>query len=84
MFYTFVVVSHRVFMKKQPFLDFLCEVMVHSPCGKWQYRHNRNIREVTMEDVQQFFDQKNNHDYYDGEVEFLLKHCISKHCFFFI
>ncbi|CAF4017218.1 unnamed protein product, partial [Rotaria sp. Silwood1] len=26
-------VSHKIFMKEQSFLDFLCDVMYHSPCG---------------------------------------------------
>jgi hypothetical protein len=77
-FYMFVVVSHKVFMKGQPFLDFLCEVMLHSPRGKSKYGYKRFISKVTMEDVLEFFDRNSNHGYYDGEVEFLLKYCKSK------
>jgi len=58
-------------MMKQPFLDFLCELMLHSPCGKWQYGQNRMIRAVPMEKVLKFFDQNRNRDYYDGEVNIL-------------
>jgi hypothetical protein len=83
-FYSFVVVSHRVFMKKQPFLDFLCEIMRHSPCGKKCYGGNQNIRIAEMRDVLEFFDRNISGGYYDGELEFLLKHCKSKHKVFFL
>ncbi len=82
--YTFIVVSHRVFIKKQSFLDFLCEVMLHSPSGKWRYNGNRNVRKAEMEDVVKFFDRQINDGYYDGEVEFLLKHCQSKYFLFYL
>jgi hypothetical protein len=64
-------------MKKQHFLDFLCEVMLHSPCGKRHYRRDHNLRKAEMTDVLQFLDRNSNR-HYDGETEFLLKHCKSK------
>jgi len=82
MFCTFVVVSHRVFMKKQPFIDFLCEVMLHSPCGKRHYRREQNLRKADLRDVLKFLDRNSNR-YYDGEIEFLLEHCKSKQLIFF-
>lgn len=84
-FCLFVVVSHKVFTKRQPFLGFLCEVMRHSPCGKYYYGHQRDIRQATMKDVVKFLDKEENHNYYQGEVEFLLKHCKrTSSSFFFI
>jgi len=82
MFYMFVVVSHRVFMKKQPFLGFLCEVMLHSPCGKRHYRRDRNLQRAELTDVLKFLDQSSN-QYYDDEIEFLFKHCESEQSIFF-
>ncbi|CAF1302297.1 unnamed protein product [Adineta steineri] len=68
-------VSHGIFQKKQSFLDFLRDVMLHSPCGKYHYRHNRNIKKANINDVLDFFDRNVNNAYYAGEIEYLLKNC---------
>lgn len=72
-FYVFVIVSHAVFIKGQPFLDFLCEVMLHSPSGKRRYLNYRNMGKADINDVLDIFTQNNNDD-----IEFLIKHCRSK------
>ncbi|CAF1176658.1 unnamed protein product [Rotaria sordida] len=72
-------VNYSIFMKKQPFLDFLCEIMLDSPCGKRKYGRQRNIRKADLNDVVQFLDSNSNRTYYEGEVEFLLKHCKNLH-----
>ena len=63
-------------MKKQPFLEFLCEVMLHSPSGKELYRGQRDIRKAEGNDVLGFLDVRNPR--YQSEVNFLLKHCKRK------
>ncbi|CAF3977665.1 unnamed protein product [Adineta steineri] len=68
-------VSHGIFQKKQSFLDFLCEVMRHSPCGKYHYRHKRNIKTAHIDDVLAFLDRDGNDKDYAREIEFLLKQC---------
>ncbi|CAF4995849.1 unnamed protein product, partial [Rotaria magnacalcarata] len=61
-------------MKKQPFLEFLCEVMLHSPCGKRRYAgRQRNVQKVNGDDVLEFLDVSN--PTYHIEMNFLLKHC---------
>jgi hypothetical protein len=60
-------------MKKQPFLDFLCEVMRQSPCGKWRYGSNRNVEKLQMSDVLEFLNPNTNGHYYHGEIDFLSK-----------
>ncbi|UJR09388.1 hypothetical protein I4U23_013631 [Adineta vaga] len=67
-------ISHAVFQKKQPFVEFLCEIMRHSPCGKY-YNRDRNISRIEINDVVNYLDQNQNAEYYDGEIEFLLKQC---------
>ncbi|CAF3953958.1 unnamed protein product [Rotaria sp. Silwood2] len=66
-------VKHTVFMKKQPFLEFLCEIMLHSPCGKRKYARQRNVSKADGEDVLRFLDINN--PTYRNEIDFLLKHC---------
>ncbi|CAM4770677.1 unnamed protein product, partial [Rotaria magnacalcarata] len=67
-------INHGVFMKKQPFLEFLCEVMLHSPCGKRRYAgRQRNVHKVNGDDVLEFLDVSN--PTYHIEMNFLLKHC---------
>ena len=65
-------------MREQPFLDFLSDVMYHSPTGKWFCSRNRNVRKLKPEDILNFFDPNENGNYYHGEMEFLLEHCRSK------
>jgi hypothetical protein len=72
-----------VFTKEQPFLDFLCEVMRHSPSGEWRYGHRRHIVKAELTDVLKFLDQNINGNYYAGETAFLLKHCKSKQLIYF-
>ncbi|CAF4203077.1 unnamed protein product, partial [Adineta steineri] len=52
-------VKHTVFMKKQPFIEFLCEIMSHSPSGKRKYGRQRNISKADGEDVLRFLDINN-------------------------
>ncbi|CAM4856969.1 unnamed protein product [Rotaria socialis] len=67
-------INHGVFMKKQPFLEFLCEIMLHSPCGKKRYGgRQRNVQKVHGDDVLEFLDIRN--PTYQIEMNFLLKHC---------
>ncbi|UJR09387.1 hypothetical protein I4U23_013630 [Adineta vaga] len=66
-------VNYGVFQKRQSFLEFLREVMRHSPCGK-RYKRDRNISRIDINDVLNYLD-RNQNKYYDGEIEFLLKHC---------
>jgi hypothetical protein len=63
-----VKVSHAIFMKKQPFLDFLCEVMLQSPCSKWRYGRNRDVQKIQMKDVMKFLDGNISGGYYHGEI----------------
>ena len=49
-----LIVKHTVFLKKQPFLEFLCEIMLHNPCGKQRYDDQRNMKKVNVEDVLEF------------------------------
>ncbi len=68
--------SHTVFLKKQPFLEFLCEIMLHSPCGKQKYGRQRNVQKVDGDDVLQFLNTRSLT--YQNEADFLLKHCKRK------
>ena len=77
-------VSYGVFIKEQPFLNFLCEVMLHSPTGKWLRSNRRNVGRLELKDVINFFDPDQNGEYYDGERKFLLEHCRSKYCTYLI
>ncbi len=63
-------------MKKQPFLEFVCEIMLHSPCGKRKYARQRNMTKADGADVLEFLDINNRT--YRIEAEFLLKHCKRK------
>ncbi|CAF2600413.1 unnamed protein product [Rotaria sp. Silwood2] len=67
--------SHTIFMKEQSFIDFLCEVMLHSTCGKNHYKYKQNVHKAEMKDVLKFLDQNINGNDYHGEIEFLLNHC---------
>ena len=75
-FYT-IAVKHTVFMKKQSFLEFACEIMLHSPSGKRIYGGQRNIEKATGDDVLTFLDRANPN--YRNEATFLLKHCKRKY-----
>lgn len=66
-----------MFVKEQPFLQFLCEVMQYSPTGKWLSSTRRNAGRLTVEDVLKFFDPNQNRDYYRREIEFLTEQCRS-------
>ncbi|CAF3728415.1 unnamed protein product [Rotaria sordida] len=66
-------VKHTVFLKKQPFLEFLCEIMMHSPCGKRKYDGQRNVQKADGNDILKFLDINNST--YKSEADFLLKHC---------
>ncbi|UJR36678.1 hypothetical protein I4U23_029395 [Adineta vaga] len=66
-------VKHTVFMKKQPFIEFVCEVMLHSPSGKRKYGQQRNASKADGADVLQYLDVHNRN--YRNEADFLLKHC---------
>ncbi|CAF4984306.1 unnamed protein product, partial [Rotaria sp. Silwood1] len=68
-------VSHKIFMKEQSFLDFLCDVMYHSPCGKRHWTNKRSTSKLQIQDVLQIFNKTTNNIYYEGEVEFLLNCC---------
>ena len=68
-----LIVKHTVFLKKQPFLEFLCENMLHSPYGKQRYGGQRNMKKINVEDVLKFLHINN--PMYKSEEEFLLKHC---------
>jgi len=63
-------------MKKQPFLEFVCEVMLRSPSGKRTYGQQRNVVKAKGDDVLQFLDI-DSPDYQD-EAAFLLKQCKGK------
>ena len=63
-------------MKKQPFLDFLCEVMLQSPSGRKRYSRDRNRTKAEGDDVLWFLDHTNPD--YRTETAFLLKHCKRK------
>ena len=71
-----ILVSHAVFMKKQQFLEFVCEVMLHSPIGKRKYGRQRGVVKAEGDDVLQFLDV--NSPYYQDEAVFLLKQCKGK------
>jgi hypothetical protein len=75
-------VSHTVFLKKQPFFDFLCEIMRHSPCGNQQYSRQRNVQKVDGDDVLKFLDSRS--PTYRVEAAYVLKHCKRKCLFIFI
>lgn len=66
-----------VFLKKQPFLDFVREIMLQSPCGKRKYAHQRYLTMVSYEDVLEFLNTNNRA--YQSEAHFLLKHCSRKY-----
>lgn len=68
-----ILVSHAVFMKKQPFLDFLCEVMLHSPSGKRDYGRQRDVLKADGNDVLRYLDTQSKN--YQQEAQFLLKQC---------
>ena len=68
-----IVVRHTVFMKKQPFLDFVCEVMLYSPSGKKKYGRLRDVRKADGSDVLDYLDVNNRA--YRIDADFLLKHC---------
>lgn len=70
-----IIVNYSVFLKKQPFIDFLCEIMRQSPCGRWKYGNDTRITNVEIKDVVEFFDPVFNAEFHDKEGEFLLKHC---------
>ncbi|CAF4644679.1 unnamed protein product, partial [Rotaria sp. Silwood2] len=70
-------VSHKVFMKEQSFLDFLCDVMYHSPRGKMRCTDQRRTSKIEMQDILQLLDSNTSNIYYEGEAEFLLNHCKS-------
>ena len=61
-------------MTKQSFLDFACEVMIQSPCGR---KHFGRDQKIEIEDVQKFLDQN-----ISGEFDFLLKHCERKYSYY--
>jgi len=82
--YIFIVVSHKVFMKKQPFLDFLCEVMRESPGIKRRHRQNENNRNIDINDILHLFDQNTNIQHYRDEIEYLLNQCKSKRLYFLL
>ena len=63
-------------MKKQPFLEFLYEVMLQSPSGKRDYGNRRNIRKVDGDDALRYLDIRSNR--YQSEADFLLKQCKRK------
>ena len=63
-------------MKKQPFLDFVGEVMLNSPSGKQFYGRDRQATKVNLYDIQQFLHRENPR--YSSEATFLLKHCKSE------
>ncbi|CAF4212234.1 unnamed protein product, partial [Rotaria sordida] len=66
-------VKHTVFLKKQPFLDFLCEIMSQRPWGKRKYGGQQNVQKADSNDVLKFLDINN--PTYKSEADFLLKHC---------
>ncbi|CAM4972896.1 unnamed protein product [Rotaria socialis] len=68
-------VSHAVFQKEQSFLDFLCDVMVHSPLGKRHYPQWQKVNKAKLEDVLNFLNQNISLSDYSGEIEFLLQNC---------
>ncbi|CAF1537908.1 unnamed protein product [Rotaria sp. Silwood1] len=68
-------VSHTVLMKEQSFIDYLCEVMLHSPLGKSHYKNKQKIQTAEIKDVVKFLDQNISGGHYDGEIGFLLNHC---------
>ncbi|CAF0788522.1 unnamed protein product [Adineta ricciae] len=68
-------ISHAVFQKRQPFLEFLCELLRYSPCGQWYNKHSSHTHAVTMSSAVQYLDSNENAEYYDGEIEYLLQYC---------
>ena len=76
--FLFISVSYQAFMQRQPFIDFLCEIMRHSPLGKKQYANKDRSTKVSTGDLLNFFDIQYAGDYYQGERDFLVKHCRSR------
>ncbi|CAF1451736.1 unnamed protein product [Rotaria magnacalcarata] len=72
-------VSHAVFQKEQSFLDFLCDVMLHSPLGKRHYSRGRNVNKAKLEDVVRFLNQNISRNNYSGEIDFLRQNCQHLH-----
>lgn len=68
-------------MKKQWFIDFLCEIMRYSPLGKQHFGYNNRNRNDIINDLLGFFDEKYAGEYYQGERKFLLDHCQSRSIF---
>ncbi|CAF0807946.1 unnamed protein product [Rotaria sp. Silwood1] len=66
-------IKHTVYMKKQSFLEFVCEVMLHSPCGKRKYGRHRDVQTANGDDVLRFLDINTNPTY-NHEADFLRKH----------
>lgn len=73
----YFVVSHRVFMTKQPFLHFLCDIMSQCPSYKKRYGRTESNRRATLTEVVALFDPIRN-DQYHIDREFFLKNCRSK------
>ncbi|CAF1546280.1 unnamed protein product [Rotaria sordida] len=67
--------SYTIFIKEQSFIDFLCEVMLHSPLGKNYYKNTQKVQKAEMEVVVKFLDQNISGDHCHGEIEFLLNNC---------
>ena len=72
----FISVKYSVFMKKQPFLDFVGEVMLNSPSGKHLYGRDRQATSAKLYDIQQFLHRENPRS--SSEASFLLKQCKSE------
>ena len=62
-----------MFLKKQPFLEFVCEVMLQSPSGKKKYGRERDLRKVDGGDVLQWLEWDNRNA--RGDLVFLEKQC---------
>ena len=75
----FCIVNHGIFLRRQPFLDFVCEIMRCSPCGKYYQGQNRYQSKLSMKDVEQYLDPTNNAQFYNGEIDFLVKQCKRKY-----
>ncbi|CAF3918070.1 unnamed protein product [Rotaria sordida] len=71
--------SYTIFIKEQSFIDFLCEVMLHSPLGKKYYKNMQKVQKAEMEVVVEFLDQNISGTHYHGEIEFLLNNCERKY-----
>ena len=72
-----VLVSHTIFLKKQPFVEFICEIMLYSPSGKREYGGRRNVSKISGDDALRYLDTRSRT--YQADADFLLKHCKSKH-----